>query len=532
MEIHDFTYIFVLGLVLAFADAFGIGANDVANSFSPSVAARSLTLLQACSIALFTEFGGAVLLGSSTTDTIKNGIIDLKNFDGNPGLLMLAFACALAGSSFWVITASRFGAPVSTTHSIVGAIAGVGVAAFGGSSVKWGWNGFGKIVASWFISPAVAGTVSATIYLITKYGILRSPNSLRRGINAIPIYAGVTLTVCVFYIVYKGGKSDSLTGNTGALLGIVFGIGAFITLFAFFFVRPFFIRRLINEESLRWYHVFYVPFLPPRPIDPHVSAKIAGTYTDHNPVEKPADVETAKAKGEVFIEDVNITPDATLVALDKQDTSPTLFSKAKKLLLKNITRDVVTADNKRIQEVHEHAVKFDSKTEYLYSALQVCTASFASFAHGSNDVANAVGPLAAIFHIWQTAEIPGKKSDVPIWILVFGGIAIDVGLITMGYRVMKNLGNNITYHSPSRGFAMELGAALTVVSASFIGLPVSTTHCITGSTVFVGFCNGTAKALNWKMISWMLFSWILTVPVSGAVAGLLFALIANAPRAI
>jgi sodium-dependent phosphate transporter len=199
-------------------------------------------------------------------------------------------------------------------------------------------------------------------------------------------------------------------------------------------------------------------------------------------------------------------------------------------MTKGVTIDVASAQSNHVQKIHEKAIKFDDKTEYLYSYLQVCTAAFASFAHGSNDVANAAGPLSGIIQIYQNGTLPKDKVPVPFWLLAFMGISIDLGLILYGYNVMRNLGNNITYHSPTRGFSMELGAAVTVITASFFGLPVSTTHCITGSTIAVGLCNGEFGAINWSIVSWALFSWILTLPIAGLISGGIFKLLISAPH--
>ncbi|KAK9679452.1 hypothetical protein K7432_016259 [Basidiobolus ranarum] len=165
-------------------DAYGIGANDVANSFSTSVASKSLTLAQACCIAIFTEFFGALLLGSETSETIRGKIISLENFAGQPELLMLAMVCAVVGSSLWVIFATRNGWPVSTTHSIVGAIIGVGISAFGVDSVDWSYNGVAKIVTSWFISPVAAGIIASIIYMVTKIFVLAKSDSFERGLRS------------------------------------------------------------------------------------------------------------------------------------------------------------------------------------------------------------------------------------------------------------------------------------------------------------------------------------------------------------
>ncbi|KAJ2113323.1 hypothetical protein GGH17_006375, partial [Coemansia sp. RSA 788] len=185
---YDFTWIFALGIVTSICDAYGIGANDVSNSFASSISSGSLSMMQACIIASFTEFLGAFLLGAETTETIKGGILSAELFVPQPELMMLAMLCALVGSASWVIFASKIGAPVSSTHAIVGGLIGTGIAAFGGGAIKWTFDGVGKIILSWFVSPIVSGIITSLIYLPTRYFILENPNSLKRGILAIPIY--------------------------------------------------------------------------------------------------------------------------------------------------------------------------------------------------------------------------------------------------------------------------------------------------------------------------------------------------------
>ena len=182
-----------------------------------------------------------------------------------------------------------------------------------------------------------------------------------------------------------------------------------------------------------------------------------------------------------------------------------------------------------LRHMHARAAHFDNKTEYLFSFLQALTASTASFAHGANDVSNAMGPFATIYLIWSSGAL-ASRAPVPIWILVFGGAAIVVGLWTYGYHIMRNLGNRLTLHSPSRGFAMELGAALTVVMATRLAIPISTTQCIVGATVGVGLCTGDVKSVNWRMVAWIYMGWIITLPCTGTIAGCLMGFIINAPR--
>ncbi|ORY07615.1 solute carrier family 20 [Basidiobolus meristosporus CBS 931.73] len=505
MEIHDYTWLFVVGMIFSILDAYGIGANDVANSFSTSVASKSLTLAQACCIAIFTEFFGALLLGSGTSETIRGKIIDLENFAGQPELLMLAMVCAVVGSSLWVIFATRNGWPVSTTHAIVGAIIGVGISAFGVDSVDWGYGGVAKIVTSWFVSPVAAGVVASIIYLVTKYMVLEKSNSFERGLRAIPLYFGMTIFICFIYLFYKAPGFKDLTQNSvGLVWGLTSGITVLVMLFCWFFIAPWFRRTIREDEYLRWYHVFVTPFIGPR----QTRAERNLELNERN--EKVAECDVVE---------------------ESLPNGP--WSKLKNFVLNGVRQDVVTCKGERLQKIHDAADRYDDDTEYMYSFIQVITASMASFAHGSNDVANAVGPLSTIYYVWSTATVDvSGKTPVPLWILAMGGVFIDIGLITYGYNIMRTLGNKITYHSPSRGFSMELGSCLTVLTASQIGLPVSTTHCITGATTAVGLCNGSAKTINWRMIAWCFFSWILTLPCAGLVAGLLFAFAAYAPKLV
>jgi len=436
----------------------------------------------------------------------------------------LAFVCALLGSSVWVITATRLGLPVSTTHSIIGAIVGVGISAYGVNAPVWGWEGLGKIFASWIISPTIAGIVALSIFTITRVLVLTHKNSFDRGLMLVPITFIVTIFICVVYIAIKGGKTaiKKITPENG---GLIFGTASlsavFVSVLSYGFLVPWLRRKYTNEETLRWYQVFYIHWLPEQPKDVSLAARLE-SLKDHGAILfNNADSEAPK-----------LNPDSSVKTLEAEpvakDTS--LLGRFISVMTHGARQDVVQVRSKHVARTHNHATKFDSKTESLYSSVQVISASFASFAHGSNDVANAIGPLAGIFYIWQTGNSILGEADVPIWILAFGGAAISIGFITMGYFLMRSLGNNITFHSPSRGFSMELGAALTVVTASFIGLPISTTHCIVGATVFVGLGEGKWGAVNWRMLVWVMFSWVLTLPVAGTVAGLMFALCSRSPH--
>ncbi|KAG0278903.1 hypothetical protein BGZ95_002847 [Linnemannia exigua] len=517
MQPGDYTFLFALGMIFAFLDSYGIGANDVSNSFGAAVGSKALNLKQAVLIATVCEFLGAFLMGSATADTIKGGLIDVKLFEAQPELLMLGMVCSLVGSSTWVLFASSRGWPVSTTHAIVGAITGIGLAGFGGDAVQW--IEIGKIVSSWLISPLCAGLVTTFIFLVTKFLILRHENSLKRGLIAIPFYFAITMFINVFYIIFKGSPGLSLSKlPIGAILGISFGIAGVVFLWCFFFLRPYLSRKIENNEPLRWYHSFCTPFVKLR--IRRASVHVETAHPTFN-----------EKSGEMDSSSHPLSPDANGVktkALQEALRSPRGSVNSGLAAL-----DDSTAPSKcKVDQIHDNSTRYDAKTEKLFCTLQVLTSCFASFAHGSNDVANAIGPLTTVYYIWRhgAVDITGK-APIPTWILAYGGIAIDIGLLTYGYKVMATLGSKITFISPSRGFSVSLGTSLTVLTCSKLGLPVSTTHCITGATTAVGLCSGGGvKSINWKMLGLVASSWIFTLPAAGLVSGLMFAVIINSPH--
>ncbi|KAF9080175.1 hypothetical protein BGX23_002545, partial [Mortierella sp. AD031] len=387
MQVHDYTFLFGIGLFFAFMDAYGIGANDVANSFATSVGSGSITLAQALIIACFCEFGGAFFLGANTTETIKGGIVDPQKYVDTPEhaydadhsffsllflictTLKLTMVCALIGSSTWVLFATSRGWPVSTTHAIVGAITGAGVSAFGVDGIQWG--GIRNIVLSWVISPVAAGFVCSLFFLFTKHVVLKHDDSFRRGLIAIPAYFGVAIMINIFYIIFKGAPASNLrTASIGIPVGIAVGTGFVVFLWCLFFLSPFLRRKIQDEEDLKWYHLFYIPFVSKR--------------------EKPAvhAEETSQTSAEKLNSDSTDFADAqanpSLVALEKSENS--FFKKLKSTVFAGLYKDLNShEENDHVNKVHANATKFDSDTERLFSAVQVITACFTSFAHGSND---------------------------------------------------------------------------------------------------------------------------------------------------
>ncbi|EAW12187.1 inorganic phosphate transporter [Aspergillus clavatus NRRL 1] len=512
MVLHQFDYLFAIGTIFAFLDAWNIGANDVANSWATSVSSRSLKYWQAMVLASIMEFGGSIGVGARVADTIRTKIVDVKQFSDNPALLMLGMVCAITASSIYLTVATRLGLPVSTTHSIMGGVIGMGIAALGADGIKW-WggdinSGVVQIFLAWIIAPALR-----------------------------------------------------ITLNDAETAGVIVGVGAAVALVIAAFFLPWLHRKVIKGDwELQWWHVFQGPLVLRRgevPPAPAGHQNIQNFYEGHKTLEElereradphratPSDEESeagkrgAEKENGVLAASTEVNEQkSTLIGPRPEGAAlhpAVLFWQFRRFFFRGIEQDVVSLQKKRniltgdLEMVHAHARHYDNKAEYMYSFLQIMTAATASFTHGANDVSNAVGPYATIYYVWSTNDLK-SKSPVPYWILAFGGAAIVIGLWTYGYNIMRNLGNRITLHSPSRGFSMELGSAITIIMATRLKLPISTTQCISGATVGVGLCNGTWRTINWRMIAWICFGWFITLPVTGIISGCLMGIIINAPR--
>ena len=409
------TVFLVLACMFGFFMAWGIGANDVANAMGTSVGSRALTIKQAILVAMVFEFLGAYLAGGEVTATIRKGIIDAEVMQGHPELMVYGMLSALLAAGTWLLIASVQGWPVSTTHSIVGAI--VGFAAVGISVDAIHWDKVGSIVASWVVSPVMAGTISYGLFMSVKVLILDTENPFQRAKRFIPIYMWLVGFMISMVTLLKGLKHVGLDLDLG--LGSAFA---------------------------------------------------------------------------------NAIPLSAAIGL--------LVAGAGSLMLRGI------------KEIPDERNRFGS-VERVFAVLMVFTACSMAFAHGSNDVANAVGPLAAVVGTVQSGGMIAAKSAMPWWILLVGAMGIVVGLATYGWRVITTIGRKITELTPSRGFAAELGAAGTVVIASATGLPISTTHTLVGAVLGVGFARGIG-ALNLRTVGSIFLSWLITLPAGAGLAIIFF----------
>jgi PiT family inorganic phosphate transporter len=402
-----------LGLAIVFGlyMTWGIGANDVANAMGTSVGSGAITVIQAITIAAIFEFLGAFLAGGHVTSTIRKGIIDPTPIVNNPEILVYGMLASLLAAGIWLMVASFRGWPVSTTHSIVGAIVGFTIAGIGVDAVQWGK--ISQIAASWVVSPVLGGFIAYLLMMSIRSLILNTSNPFASAKRWSPIYIFLVGFIISLVTLFKGLQHLDLELTVTMSFVVASVIGALVA-------------------ALGW------------------------------------------------------------------------------LLIRRVNVDV-NAD----QEFHFASV------EKVFAPMMLFTASAMAFAHGSNDVANGIGPLAAVVSIVSSGGKVLQTAALPNWILILGGVGIVTGLATMGYRVMMTIGTRITALTPSRAFCATLAAAATVVLASRTGMPVSTTHIAVGAVVGVGLARGVG-AIDMRVIGGIVVSWLVTLPVGGVLAAFFF----------
>ncbi|MCC4834287.1 inorganic phosphate transporter [Shewanella sp. 10N.7] len=400
-----------IAAVFGFLMAWGIGANDVANAMGTSVGSNAITIKQAIIIAMIFEFAGAYLAGGEVTSTIRKGIIDASFFVESPELLVYGMIGSLLAAGLWLIAASALGWPVSTTHSIIGAIVGFAAVGVGTEAVEWGK--VVGIIGSWVVTPAISGFIAFMLFQSVQKLIFNTDDPLANAKRFVPFYMGLAGFIMSLVTITKGLKHVGLHFSTveayGLALAVAIGVGIF---------------------------------------------------------------------GRVAIGRLNM---------------PT-----------NVNRQAEYAN-----------------VEKVFAILMVVTACCMAFAHGSNDVANAIGPLAAVVSVVNSGGEIESKAALAWWILPLGAVGIVMGLAIFGKRVMKTIGKNITHLTPSRGFAAELAAASTVVIASGTGLPISTTQTLVGAVLGVGMARGIA-AINIGVVRNIVISWVVTLPAGAALSILFF----------
>ncbi|XP_071493358.1 sodium-dependent phosphate transporter 1-B-like [Diadema antillarum] len=525
MEMGDVLWMLVSGFIMSFILACGLGANDVANSFATSVGAKVLTMSWACILASIFETAGAVLLGSKVSDTIRKGIFDVTLYDGKEEVLMLGQVCALGGACIWMLLATWLKMPVSGTHSIVGAMVGFHLVVFQLEGINW--KQFGFIVASWFLSPIMSGVVSSVVFVIYRKLVLSKEEPLEPGLRVLPFFYALVMIINCISIFIDGPKMLYLhVIPVWGVMILSFGLGLIVGLVVFFFLVPYWRRQLQDIQAASKYSGEMAEVK----VDPEIKVPVCDT---EEVKVKWLDI---KPSNNVACPMMNVSPFPSSSAGQTMLTTPTsptskdangFFkvngNKWKRLLSNEPTGggDAQKHMSKKMESEEWKSIKDHPVVAKLCTPLQILSAIFASFAHGGNDVSNAIGPLVALWSIYSSGGVD-QKQGTPIWILVYGGFGITVGLWLLGRRVIETVGSKLTPMTPSSGFTIELGAAATVLLASNIGIPISTTHCKVGSVVAIGRVRAKAT-VQWKLFGNIILAWIITLPITAGLSAALMA---------
>lgn len=445
--------------------AWNIGANDVSNLMGTSVGSKALTLKKAVILAAILEFAGAFLMGANVSSTIQEGIVDPHYFNSTPMIFVLGMMGALLATGLWLHLACYLHLPVSTTHALVGSVIGFGLIIGGMGAIKWDQMSY--ISIAWISTPLISGFISYLIFFLIQKNIFFSLTPLKRAKQLTPILVFFIFFIFIFTLFYKGMMPKiHLTFNLALMIGLCFGLLTAL-------ISHLLLRKIKTDDEQLY------------------------SYEHINSLKKA-------------IKHLQRT---------KLSSSGETFEKSSEILsdLKKLTRDLEKA-----METNGSSMQY-SLVEKIFSILQIISASFIAFAHGANDVANAIGPVNAVLQVLRANAIPNVFNVSP-QILLFGGLGIVIGLAIWGWRVIETIGHKITELTPTRGFTAELASALTILVASKLGIPISTTHALVGAVLGVGIARGF-KSINLKTVKSILLSWVATIPLCAILSILIFYLL-------
>lgn len=492
-------WILIIGFQLSFLVGFGMGANDVANAFGTSVGSGALSMKTAYFLATIMETLGAVLVGYNVIDTLRNKVVDLSMYRDSPFELMLGQVASLGGCAIWLIVATLFRLPVASSHSIVGAIIGFTLLMRGTKGIHM--YKVAEIAASWVISPVLAGLVSTILYMIVDFAVLRRRNPLRCGLRILPVFYFMCFTFNTFMVVYQGSKVIGLSELPFWLSVVIsVSIGTIAALIFQFIVRPRVITW-INSGAASSTEMM-MSSRKQKPADPEVaSSRIVSNGNMHFQVVDKQQIEQQPRR-------------SSLEGYSDVGTLPTNSNISLKSKLPNHRRQSFNLSPKGLVNwfVPRREREEDQLTLRLFSTIQVFTGCFAGFAHGAMDVSHTIAPLLALLAIYNEGTVE-KQGQTPLWMIFYGVSGTCFGFWALGHRVMKTIGKKMTEINPCCGFTIEFGAALTVLVASKLGIPISTTHCLVGSVVAVGSIKA-GGGVDWVIFRNIIFSWLVTLPAS------------------
>ena len=493
-----YLWIVIIGAMFAFFAAMGIGANDAANAYATAVGSKALTIKQAASLAIICETSGAILMGSHVSETIRKGIADYRCFENQPEILMYGCMWVVFSVGLWLFLASYLEMPVSTTHSCVGGMIGMAWALGGSKCVIWYVplntfpyiGGVIGIVLSWLFSPILSAIIASTLYYTIRSVVLRHPYESYRIYILYPMLVGSTITLNTFFIIYKGAKGIGLhKTDIGISMAISFGVGGASAIATIPFIPK--LRKSINQRYIE-------------------------NYTENNKIVPQAQQAQAQQHQ---AQQAQAEQHQAQQAQAQQEQQPPDEEN-----IIDITNNIYSETDKRVEDLHNNAEVFDPRTEETFKYLQIFTAMCDSFSHGANDVANAIGPFAAIYTIYQVGDV--RKNSVmnenAYWILAIGGVGIALGLLVYGYKIIYAIGVKLCKITPSRGVAIELSSALVIIIGSRLKIPLSTTHCQVGATVGVGALENmkTCSGINCKIFMKTIVGWVVTCVIVGSTTSL------------
>lgn len=458
--------LFFSTLVLGFYMAWNIGANDVANAMGTSVGSKALTLRKAVIVAAILEFSGAFFVGSNVSETIQHGIVSPHIFQADPMIFVLGMMGSLLATGILLQFASYYGLPISTTHAIVGAVIGFGAMIGGIDAVQWGE--VGHIALSWVISPLLSGVISYAMFVLIQRKILYAISPLEAARRLTPLLVFFCFAIASMSFLFQGLKQLDLNLSFTVAFLLSSAIGGVAALISYWLVK-------LSRTPVPCVDGFH----------PYQAVSLEKALHHMQRVH-------LSNRNESYGDQIS-----------------ELVTKVRHL------NDVV---KKNTQFSHSSAQY--SGVEKIFISLQILSACLVAFAHGANDVANAIGPVGAVISVLKTSSVT-NHAPIPTWLLALGGAGIVIGLATWGWRVIETIGSKITELTPTRGFCAEFGAALTILLASKLGLPISTTHALVGAVFGVGMARGI-QALNLQTLKDIVISWIVTIPLCALVSIVVF----------
>lgn len=523
----EYLWILIASGIVCLGMAWGIGAIDVATSVASGIGAKAFTLKQAVFIILIFEFAGAVLMGGAVTETVRTKITDYKSFEGEEDLLMLGMFTSLISATVWLYWAAKFEIPISSAHSIIGGIIGFVYVAKGSDAIVWGLLGY--ITIFWVLSPCLVACISIAFFVPMRKYLLRREDAWEHTLRVWPIFVVIVTWIGSEFLLLESYGLIHASWMS-LVIGIVLATILYLGVIRTGLLENYCEKAVAQDEQNKIEAAHAKAALLEMESQLENTIKV---ITDNNNMNESGNNNISPRVGENNVVHVN--------QIEMQDVSQIKaniqLSKKRKLSLKSLEVDIHDDLDDLEARIHATAEKFDPRVEKAFSILQLASASLDNFAHGSNDVANAVAPFASIFYLYKNGKIEDEMT-VPFWmiaILIFGMI---IGLSTYGYRVVKSLGVKLSCLTNTRGYGTELSSAILVIFASHFGFPASSAHVQVGAIVGTGIAEKVGndqcplewnELVNWSLLAEMFLGWILTVVIAALMSGSLFAMLAYSP---